>query len=547
MFKLGSWRTFVLIFYLTIFPGLILPDGAFALNKKARDRVEYSVKKLIKSKNYDKALEELKNAGSKNPDDGWYAFRAGKIYLLQIKDYSKAIAEFNRARDIGFENAEFFESMGKGYFHLKEFNAAKENLAMAIDIYLLESRSSAADKKIAKAYVWLTKIYDITGEFGKFAEAAEAGYRYDPKNQWLPYLHARSSAFMGHVAFGEGRFKEAMAYYKKAKKLGYKTKVFPVVLDALKKRMKLGEMKPEHIQKIYVIYVREITVIDSSGREETRTDVTDTQKQKVYYDLLLLNRMVESFSNGHLGLSIEHVDAKSRHLEGARLKPDNPDHLDLEEFFYLNVRDFDTFITYSNTRSPARALARRYPYVNGVIYGPPRGLELLNPSTHHFNILLHEYFHTIEWISGGIGGPAHGFRKKFRHYFPEWKGEDEYDYYRWHFKETLPKVGWGKLIHRKKWEPVEMDAYAIESFQKIRKAYENIPLKDRMKANEIMKSAESNERMARARQALKLSPYHPAALKVAVEMNRKHLSEEELEAFVPRLNEVRSVSEFITH
>lgn len=60
--------------------------------------------------------------------------------------------------------------------------------------------------------------------------------------------------------------------------------------------------------------------------------------------------------------------------------------------------------------------------------------------------LLHEFFHTVEDIYHI--SPRHGFADSVRTKFPGWKGQGQYDYYRWHFETTVAQAGFGRIILR---------------------------------------------------------------------------------------------------
>ncbi len=51
-------------------------------------------------------------------------------------------------------------------------------------------------------------------------------------------------------------------------------------------------------------------------------------------------------------------------------------------------------------------------------------------------LYLHEFFHIVE-SKLGIR-PSHGFKTENRKHFPNWKGNDQLEYYWWHFRETIP-------------------------------------------------------------------------------------------------------------
>jgi hypothetical protein len=332
-----------------------------------------------------------------------------------------------------------------------------------------------------------------------------------------------------------------------AKKYNIKWAWLNDMLELVQNRKQLGQIQPNRVHRVCVIYIRELNVIGKSGKIVSRQDVTKKQKQNLQKIQQLLNQVIISMSDGKWSLSFEHQDAISTYKKGAKLKPDNPDHLNLGRFFFENCDNYDTFITCSNTRSPARALARRYPYINGVLYSPHRGMAALNASKHGFETWLHEFFHCIEWVSGGLGGPAHGYRKKERTKYVQWKGDNELNYYRWHFTNTLPNIGWNKLQHTQRWLPFHDRSHI--NFNKIESAYQKTLLEDRQKANKIVKNArkikDSKASVAEYKKALKLSPYHPDALiKLISYYGKKDEIFQERKKYLAFYQDVNSVNDF---
>ena len=78
--------------------------------------------------------------------------------------------------------------------------------------------------------------------------------------------------------------------------------------------------------------------------------------------------------------------------------------------------------------------------------------------------------------------PTHGYYEEPRRKFPDWEGPtyNQLDYFRWHFQPTLPEKGWNKMNYRIKAPAKKM---SFEKFKKIRRAYKNIPIEDRIEAN----------------------------------------------------------------
>ena len=323
----------------------------------------------------------------------------------------------------------------------------------------------------------------------------------------------QDTLWYGHVAFGEGRYDDAIAAYQAAIDQGSQWDWLPDLIQTVTVRKNLGAITPADTHKIAALFITERLEI-TNGDTVSSSDVTSTQKDRWRIYFGVLRQTLESFSNGSWTLKIDTVDARATYNVSTALPPDSPDHLALENFFFERMSEFDSFISFSNTRSPAYGLARRYPYLNGVLYGPHRGMAQINAGTHGYDVLLHEFFHVVEWASNAIN-PAHGYLPENRSNFPGWVGTTEFDYYRWHFANTLPGVGWNRLNHRTRWIPFENKRSGLDSLQSI---YESVALEDRRTADTLvtagiaLKSTDSAAAVAKWEQALSLSPFHVEGL-----------------------------------
>jgi len=169
---------------------------------------------------------------------------------------------------------------------------------------------------------------------------------------------------------------------------------------------------------------------------------------------------------------------------------------------------------------------------------------MCNVSPGSFSTLFHEYFHTIEWVSGGIGAPAHAWREHPEKYVPDWKGETEFDYYRWQFENTLRDIGWSKLIHRRRWQPLA--SRSVDLWERVVSAYKDIPLEDRQEAVRLLEqggeSQDEEKAIALYEQGIDLSPYHPELLERLIRYYRvKDPLSPKLDSLLDRYTAVQSI------
>ncbi|HEX9614695.1 MAG TPA: T9SS type A sorting domain-containing protein [Bacteroidota bacterium] len=327
-------------------------------------------------------------------------------------------------------------------------------------------------------------------------------------------VRAQDTLWSGHIAFSEGRYDDAITAYQAALDLGTADSAWLAdLIGTVLIRKDLGSIAPPDTHKIGAIFVTEFHA-DSGSGPVMFPDVTSEQKAVWLVYFGVFRQTLESFSGGAWTACFDTIEAVATYNTADSLKPDNPDHLNLEEFFFDRMTGFDSFVTFSNTRSPAVGLARRYPLLNGVLYGPDRGMAAINAGTHGFLVLLHEFFHIIEWVSNAIS-PTHGYTDANRGNFPDWTGTTEFDYYRWHFANTLPGVGWDRLNHRTRWIPFKNNREVLDSLYAI---YSLIPFSDRQRADTLtadgipLYNSDTSAAVALWEEAIALSPFHERAL-----------------------------------
>jgi hypothetical protein len=347
----------------------------------------------------------------------------------------------------------------------------------------------------------------------------------------------------GHEAFGAGRYDQARRFYQEARRRGSSSGWLPELIDLVERRAALGKVRPSAVHQAQVLFVTTRRTLDA-GRVRVEPDVTPAQRAVVVTYLGVVRRILEAYSDGGWTLEWHLEDVAATLPAGLDRSPAHPDAIAAGFDFYETDPEVDTYVTVSNAVSPARGLARTYPYVAGVLYGPSRGMLEVHPQHHGYGVIFHEFFHVIEWASGGIGGPAHGFRADKRHHFPAWKGETELDYYRWHFAETLTPKGWRRLNLRTRFRRLRP---APKALGEIRRAYRRIPLRARYRAVELVDEAKAaGPKTARAgalyREAAALSPYEERALRPLVARARGR-SDAESEALRARLRLARAVTE----
>jgi hypothetical protein len=352
----------------------------------------------------------------------------------------------------------------------------------------------------------------------------------------------------GHRAVVEGRYADAVRAYREAERGGTMFAGIATLAEIVEDRRRLGTIAPADTHRIAVVFITDVTTVGADGRSATRSDVTDQQRAEWHIYLGLLQRVVEGMSDGRWTLAIETRTATATMAQGAELKAANPDHLGLGRWFFELADSIDTFITISNANSPNFGLARRYPFIEGVLYGPHRGMMELGAGP-SFLTLLHEFFHVIEWGSGGAIRTAHGFQPDVRAAYPAWTGATELDYYRWHFRTTLPPLGWRRLNPRTRFVAAPERSVAV--LERLQAGYAGIPLARRQEARRLTLEADRLARrdpdaaISRYEGALALSPWAPEALAPLVEAYRRRGQAAQADSLATRLAETRAVAGFV--
>lgn len=180
---------------------------------------------------------------------------------------------------------------------------------------------------------------------------------------------------------------------------------------------------------------------------------------------------VEAWSGGKLALAVDELDldgaltgfqlnwmgndpASGKEMHVADLASIRPSILPL---LHETRNGYDAYIVYYNGNEGAGA------GLHGRVYqlpGPGGGKSPVRRG--HLDIplnflaqydgpaiLVHEFFHIVEGLAGLK--PEHGYLPERRGGFPEWKGEGEFDYYRWHFANNLAAQGWEEASLVRRW------------------------------------------------------------------------------------------------
>ncbi|MBU3914375.1 hypothetical protein KKA14_02485, partial [bacterium] len=565
-------------------PEKVYPDS----EDKAKKHHILSIQ-LADQKNIVRAIEEAKQAEFHAPENGFYAYYLGIIYQNHAHRYKNAIEAFDRAIKKGHQTESVYYNKVHSYCNLKDYSNAIKAFQKTIELGLkdldkaLELKKADEVKKkkaqITNYYGWLGSIYYQQDEFIKGFKAAEEGYRFIPDSfdKRLAETYVKAATFLGFIALGDEEYDEAIRYFKAARNnqkdnpdlskmfvLKDVTRfTFDELIQIVENRKKLGEISPQYIHRILVLNIEEVDVdFEGSNKQRIRAHnyLSESQKKRHLIFQAVLKKIVESFSDGNFSLVFEQssVSGSIKDIEVATQKAGNEYRAPILEtitsdpgkIFFENRNKYDTFVICwngeNNVATNHTGGQTELPYLAYRFYSPKRGYMSMPVNWSEPLWLfawIHEYFHVIESLTGIK--PAHGFYQSNRSHFPQWKGNTEFDYYRWHFKKTLNKIGWVRLNFRMRYP----DNTSFETIEKIRLATKHVPLKDLEKAHSQINTARQYDfTSAKAvnlyEKAYAINPFNPHGLNCLsnyynhVQINKKKAVKyyKELSAVAPDYN-----------
>ncbi len=480
-----------------------------------------NAEKLFKEKKYREAIIEAKKAEGCMPKDGWYAFNIGELYYLSFHDYKgydkielmeKAIYHIDRGIEKGYETGLVYSRRGMCYFKTEDYENSESSFLTSLELLNKELKKLKDEKEIiskkkviADVYSWLTKIYYEYKDYESYINAVEVIKKYDPGNHWLKGKIKTATYYKAELALFEGNYDEAIKYYTEVGEEYW--------LDICKKRKEIGDVQPEYIHKIGVLYIRDFTT-DYGDHKSQKIAIKDYDKSRIQLNQKFLKIWVETYSEGKLSLSFEHFDVHSVKRASGRHNENSPFSFMPDEKIYESTDRIDTYVITSPTISPGLGGEGNFMFFPYLIQVPTRGSIRINSTSHGFGMWLHEFFHVLECMLGIQS--AHGFRPEIRDNFPDWKGETEEDYYISHFQTTLKKFGWKNLNYVEKYP---INKIPIENFTKLKEIYKDITVWEMgnadfltWDANDVI-NEKPEEGLKLLKEALSISPYHLSALK----------------------------------
>ncbi|MCB1172417.1 MAG: hypothetical protein KDK39_02575 [Leptospiraceae bacterium] len=358
------------------------------------------------------------------------------------------------------------------------------------------------------------------------------------------YSQAYDVYWQAHKAFAQNQHEKAMQLLKKVEAY---TEVKPEhknffdhgyrnfsLIDMVEKHRDLGKIQADTIHKVLVLYIMKTDI--KFRKQHIHKSFTPELKDTAYISQEICKKYMEVMSGGKLSLEFDRMDLNSVltgldafGYKGPSKAPMETVHSRLEslqpypgELLLEKYNEYDTFMFYYHSGGLSLPNGGGATAVGGSLnfYFTPYGLSgprrgrlmvserLINkPGT-----LFHEFFHTIEQRYGIQ--PGHGFWPHLRKNFPEWKGEGEFDYYRYHFGKIAKTAGFEKFEFHESWPSNATKTQFSEMHQKMRR----IPMTDLQKAESLFIKAQESyvhgnkDAKKLLYRVIKLNPYHYRAL-----------------------------------
>ena len=113
------------------------------------------------------------------------------------------------------------------------------------------------------------------------------------------FISKANDIFEGYRTFGEEKYDSAAYYFQKALDGGSTWDWLPELIETVEKRKVMGEISPENVHQVGLIFVTQRTIHKADGSTEIVPDVTQEQKAQwdVYFKMLA--RVLETFSDGN--------------------------------------------------------------------------------------------------------------------------------------------------------------------------------------------------------------------------------------------------------
>jgi len=478
---------------------LFLAAAAAAHSQSASEAArDYDAGRALEAeKRYDEAEALYRSAEAKDPANWRYSYYLGELLLGKSEKYEEAMAAFGRAWDRGYRRGITRHKQGMCLWHLGRLDEAMERFKESVTLNLgaMQTATGATLDQLryqtADSFVWMCKVHDGRRDYISLFEAATEGLRHGDVQGWLQGYAMRSALHLGHEAFGGGDYGLAVRWYELS--LKYTPNSHPggerewddypdwrvptdTLIELARRRMSgvSGRAAVVHRILALVIMHQDVSFVDDEGRprhvvaETTPTMVSEARKR-----LAWLREVIYAMSDGRMAIEFIVEEDHTPYVYSGQTRPD---WVGDREILYRTLPSVDTvFRLWPYGEGLGTGGAGWIDLVPGGLEGPVRGMVSMH-TEHSHGLWLHEFFHVVERMAGI--SPTHGYYDESRGSFPGWKGRknNQLDYFWWHFRTTLPTVGWQAMGFR------DGSRYVFPSYEEFKRSYEEylkIPMDER--------------------------------------------------------------------
>lgn len=452
----------------TLLLGMALPVSTLA-DTPAAEGFARQAESFLQAKRYPEAIVAFQNAARANPAAGaYYTARAGHIQSWSQNDPRTALVTFRMALSMeGGQQAWILREIGVAHARLQEFAQAREQLQAARRISetaFAKGEQVAHGRELAETLGWSAHVANAQENYSAALEIALEGYRLAPQSEShvLACEGSEAATRLAHQNLIDGDFLGAAKHYGLAESTARRSsscyssltnRRIPEHVRVSRELSAMGRIDPHYSFRACIVYVRHADFDFKSAlgnqRVQAKGSISDREIRRAEVAQRLLQRYVEAFTNGRLSMSFTRttldatfteIDATIYNGGETRIPVLESAGDSLSDYFFANREQCDGFFIYWNghgTATTANGGLLSFPYLAYQKYSPLRGFISFPASWDSSDAsigMLHEFFHVTEGTFGIT--PTHGFLAPTA--FPQWKGKDQFDYFRYHFERWIP-------------------------------------------------------------------------------------------------------------
>jgi tetratricopeptide (TPR) repeat protein len=350
--------------------------------------------------------------------------------------------------------------LAKKYQKAKDYN---QSLIYELKSFEAHPQSGFRAGRVAQNYYVYQR--EILKAVSYYRKAEELGFKSD----WLNKQYMGASVWAGFYYMGEKNWDQAIFHFGKAKRINEENSFgktdIPVFYELAVKRKALGTIHPSYKHRVKLLMIETTNALPKGVGKPIKGRLTEKQKRLTMLAVKGMISFWEGMSDGNLSVNLEVLEWEGpltsimKHHTNQHTKKTTMWVVDSKDLSKKANSIFDATLPVTDTYLMIWSAGRHNISNAGAAYyldrqGKKRwrGYAQIPAERIEINgyfMVMHEMFHVLENI--GEIKPRHGFRKPFRHHFSEWKGNDEFDYYRWHFQKTLAKLpeGWKSVTFLK--------------------------------------------------------------------------------------------------